>query len=171
MLKIDRVTNKIKDLLKKFSVVALVGSRQSGETTLANQIKASCEGPVHYFDLENPLDMQRMEDPFLTLNHGRIAYLELSGAVGIGYGEQGKIVVRGGHPKSFLAESDDDSFEWRDAYIKAFFGKDLPELGVKVMGAQLRRFCFMASHYHRQIWSHLEIARSLGVRLILFEVI
>ncbi len=219
MTKIDRATyfNKIKDLLKKFPVVALVGSRQSGKTTLANQIKATWEGPVHYFDLENPLDMQRMEDPFLTLSHlegliiidevqhkenlfmllrvladrdplparflllgsasgrllhqsaeslaGRIAYLELPGfgLWEVGMENREKLWVRGGYPKSFLAESDDDSFEWRDVYIKTFFGKDLPELGVKVMGVQLRRFWFMASHYHGQIWSHSEIARSLGI--------
>lgn len=219
MEKIERRTysKKIQDLLKKFPVVALVGSRQSGKTTLANQIKATWEGPVHYFDLENPLDMQRMEDPFLTLKDlngliiidevqhkenlfmllrvfadrdplparflllgsasgrllhqsaeslaGRIAYLELPGfglwEVGMDRKEQ--LWIRGSYPKSFLSESDDDSFEWRDAYIKTFFGKDLPELGVKVMGTQLRRFWFMASHYHGQVWSHSEISRSLGI--------
>lgn len=219
MPKIDRITyfKKIKDLLRKFPVVALVGSRQSGKTTLANQIKASWEGPVHYFDLENSQDMERMEDPLLTLGQlqgliiidevqhkknlfmllrvladrdplparflllgsasghllhqsseslaGRIAYLELHGfgLWEIGSENREKLWLRGAYPKSFLAESDDDSFEWRDAYIKTFFGKDLPELGVKVMGAQLRRFWFMASHYHGQIWNHSEIARSLGV--------
>lgn len=74
-----------------------------------------------------------------------------------------RLWIRGGYPRSFLAESDEDSFEWRDAYIKTFFGKDLPELGVKVMGVQLRRFWFMASHYHGQVWNNSEIARSLGV--------
>lgn len=70
-MKIDRFTyfKKVKNLLKKFPVVALMGSRQSGKTTLARQIKESWEGPVHYFDLENPLDMARMEDPMLTLKN------------------------------------------------------------------------------------------------------
>lgn len=219
MEKIDRITyfTKIKDLLRKFPVVALVGSRQSGKTTLANQIKATWAGPVHYFDLENPQDMERMQDPYLTLGNlegliiidevqhkenlfmllrvladrdplparflllgsasgrllhqsseslaGRIAYLELPGfgLWEVGTENREKLWVRGAYPKAFLAESDDDSFEWRDAYIKTFFGKDLPELGVKVMGAQLRRFWFMASHYHGQIWNHSEISRSLGI--------
>lgn len=96
---------------------------------------------------------------------GRIIYIELPGfgLWEVGKENMEKLWIRGSYPKSFLGDSNESSFEWRDAYIKTFFGKDLPDLGVKVMGVQLRRFWSMASHYHGQVWSHSEIARSLGV--------
>lgn len=40
--------------LREFPVVALLGPRQVGKTTLARQIKAGWDGPIHHFDLEDP---------------------------------------------------------------------------------------------------------------------
>lgn len=47
-------------------MVALLGSRQVGKTTLARGIEF--EKPVHYLDLERPSDVAKLADPELYLN-------------------------------------------------------------------------------------------------------
>ncbi|KAF0159355.1 MAG: AAA family ATPase [Syntrophaceae bacterium] len=49
-------------LMAIFSVVAILGPRQCGKTTLAKTI-----GADHYFDLENPQDAARLDQPQLAL--------------------------------------------------------------------------------------------------------
>lgn len=49
-------------LITIFPVVAILGPRQCGKTTLAKTI-----GADHYFDLENPRDVARLEQPQLAL--------------------------------------------------------------------------------------------------------
>lgn len=51
-----------------FPIVALLGPRQCGKTTLAKEYAASYAGPVHLFDLENPQDWQLMQNPQLLLS-------------------------------------------------------------------------------------------------------
>ncbi|OGS34434.1 MAG: hypothetical protein A2474_01545, partial [Elusimicrobia bacterium RIFOXYC2_FULL_34_12] len=53
---------EINRLLKLFPVTAILGPRQSGKTFLANRMKYN-----HYFDLENPQDVARLENPQITL--------------------------------------------------------------------------------------------------------
>lgn len=45
-------------------VVAILGPRQCGKTTLARQY---AKNRATYFDLENPRDVQRLDEPFLAL--------------------------------------------------------------------------------------------------------
>jgi uncharacterized protein len=45
----------IREMLRQFPAVALVGSRQCGKTTLAQSMGK------HYFDIENPLERSRLE--------------------------------------------------------------------------------------------------------------
>lgn len=49
--------------------VAILGPRQCGKTTEARDYaKNSNMAPQNYFDLENPLDIQRLQDPLLILS-------------------------------------------------------------------------------------------------------
>lgn len=57
---------KIKKSFKSAPVTGLLGPRQCGKTTLANMYVEKNKA-VHYFDLENPLDLARLEDPMLAL--------------------------------------------------------------------------------------------------------
>ncbi len=50
------------------SVVALLGPRQCGKTTLAREFANSYKGDVHFFDLENPQDRILMDNPQLLLS-------------------------------------------------------------------------------------------------------
>jgi len=52
--------------LKQFPVVAILGPRQIGKTTLAGQV-AESSTRVTRFDLENPADLARLADPMLGL--------------------------------------------------------------------------------------------------------
>ena len=56
MLTRDRQLNRLKQLIDFSPIVAILGPRQSGKTTLAKQIVAD-----HHFDLENPRDCARLE--------------------------------------------------------------------------------------------------------------
>ena len=47
-------------------VVALIGARQVGKTTIAQRIAAD-RGEAHYFDLERPADLARLTEPELSL--------------------------------------------------------------------------------------------------------
>lgn len=61
---------QIQESLSSNPVTALLGSRQCGKTTLARQyLETLPEKPAHWFDLEDPEDLSRMEHPKLTLEN------------------------------------------------------------------------------------------------------
>ena len=53
----------IKKLLKRNPVVGIIGARQVGKTTLAQEFAAQTRTAVIYYDLENPEDEARLADP------------------------------------------------------------------------------------------------------------
>jgi len=58
---------QIQDRFSVNPVVALLGPRQCGKTTLAQQFLETCEETIHYFDLENPLHLAKLQEPMLAL--------------------------------------------------------------------------------------------------------
>ena len=54
-------------LLREFPVVAILGARQVGKSSLARRIVARRRGPTTYFDLEDRADLTRLADPGLAL--------------------------------------------------------------------------------------------------------
>lgn len=71
--------------------------------------------------------------------------------------------LRGGFPRSLLADSDTASDQWRGDFIRTFLERDIPQLGITIPAATLRRFWIMISHYHGQIVNYSELSRSFGV--------
>ena len=195
-------------------IVSILGPRQCGKSTLA---RTYCRGrPAEYFDLENPVDRRRLEEPLLTLEPlrglvvldeiqrlprlfeilrvladrpgsparfltlgsaapglvrgvsetlaGRVGFIDLSGfdLSEVGGGTAGKLWIRGGYPRSFLARTEDQSYRWRQAFIRTFLERDIPQLGITIPAEALRRFWTMLAHYHGQVWNAAEFARSLG---------
>lgn len=57
----------ITGLMRRFPVVAILGARQVGKTTLANQIVPAVSERSTRFDLEDPADLARLADPMLAL--------------------------------------------------------------------------------------------------------
>jgi hypothetical protein len=96
---------------------------------------------------------------------GRVEFIELSG-FGLqetGSGSSAKVWLRGGFPRSFLARTDGDSLAWREGFIQTFLVRDIPQLGISIPPAAMRRFWTMLAHYHGQIWNASELGRSLDL--------
>jgi uncharacterized protein len=70
---------------------------------------------------------------------------------------------RGGFPDSYLARSDAASMRWREAFVRSYLERDIPQLGIRVSSATLRRFWLMLAHHHGQLWNASAIAGSLGL--------
>ena len=207
--------------LSQFPIVAMLGPRQVGKTTLAKQLAAEWDGPVRHFDLEDPDDQARLTDPAFTLRPlrglvvideiqsrpdlfpllrvladrgeqparflllgsaapallrhaaeslaGRVAFHELDG---ISLDEFAAAQpddaldtrwLNGGFPRALLAASLDESRAWREAFIRTYLERDLPQLGIRLPALTLRRFWTMLAHYHAQTWNGSELGRALGV--------
>lgn len=215
---LDQLARRLAD----FPVVAMLGPRQVGKTTLARQLAAQWDGPVRHFDLEDPDDQARLADPafvlrplaglvvldeiqtrpdlfpllrvladrpdtparFLLLGSaapellrhaaetlaGRIAFHELDGLAldEIVSAEPGTDWLdtrwlRGGFPRALLAKDLAGSRAWRDAFVRTYLERDLPQLGISLPAITLRRFWTMLAHYHGQTWNGSELARAMGV--------
>ena len=96
---------------------------------------------------------------------GRVAYHELAGfrLPDVGAGHWRDLWLRGGLPRAFTADTDDASHLWREQYIATFLERDIPQLGITIPAATLRRFWTMLSHYHGQVLNYAELARAFGV--------
>jgi hypothetical protein len=96
---------------------------------------------------------------------GRIHFVDMGGfTLGeVGDGQRDRLWLRGGFPRSFLADNDEDSRQWRLGLVRTFLERDMPQLGVRIPAEMLRRFWTMLAHYHGQIWNGSEIGASLGV--------
>ncbi len=57
----------VEDLLRQFPVVALLGTRQVGKSTLARQVFEDAGGGGAFFDLEDPRDVAALAEPMLAL--------------------------------------------------------------------------------------------------------
>lgn len=69
-VKLPRPTHvaALRHLLRRAPVVALLGARQVGKTTLANEVADAWGGPITHFDLERPADLARLQEAELTLS-------------------------------------------------------------------------------------------------------
>ena len=67
MLERKRLSRQIETALQRSRIVALIGPRQCGKTTLARQFVPAND--INYFDLENPRSANRMEEPLLALEN------------------------------------------------------------------------------------------------------
>lgn len=209
--------HRIRQLLRRSPVVAILGPRQAGKTTLAGAIRRSWAGPSVTFDLEDPGDLASLADPMLALRPlrglvvldevqrlpelfpvlrvladrprsptrflvlgsatpellrqsseslaGRLAFHDLGGfsIAEAGIAHRDALWLRGGFPRSFLARSGRESLDWRLDFVSTFLERDLPQLGVSIPAATMRRFWTMLAHYHGQVWNASEFARSFGV--------
>lgn len=102
---------------------------------------------------------------------GRVEFIELMGfslaEVAPESGHDDNIMkrlwLRGGFPRSYLAGSDADSSAWREGFVRTFLERDLPQLGITIPAAAMRRFWTMLAHLHGQTWNASELGRSLSL--------
>jgi predicted AAA+ superfamily ATPase len=201
--------------LARAPVVALLGPRQCGKTTLARQLVPA--DSARYFDLEDPISLARLEQPltalaelegtvvidevqrrpelfpllrvladrpetpasFLILGSaspallrqsseslaGRLEIVEMAGfdLSELGLEAADALWLRGGFPRSYLANNEADSLIWRRDFIRTLLEGDLPQLGKRVPAVTLQRFWAMLAHGHGQPWNGAELGRSLGI--------
>jgi len=207
---------RIEELLRTFGVVAILGARQVGKTTLAGLIAEGWSGPTSYIDLERPADLARLDEAELTLERldglviideiqrrpdlfgvlrglvdrypdrrylilgsaapellrqssetlaGRIAYHPLPPFTlhEVGSDQLDRLWIRGGFPRSYLADSQRASFDWRFNFIRTFVERDLPSLGTRIPGPVFDRFWRMLANSHGGVWNGSRFGSSFGV--------
>lgn len=213
---------QLQNQLKKTPVVAVLGPRQCGKSTLVKEFLKNNDHVV-YLDMEKPSDLRMLDDSeafflandekmicideiqrlpelfpliryesdrrnmagqFLILGSaspelikqsseslaGRIAYLELTPFLSneinnSTYSNQDKRVLwlRGGYPRSFLADNDHDSLEWRWDFIRTYIERDIPGMGINISMIQIRRLWTMLAHNSGQVVNYSKLAESLGI--------
>ena len=101
---------------------------------------------------------------------GRVAFHELDGlaldeiaSAKVGADWLDSRWMRGGFPRALLAKDLAASRAWREAFIRTYLERDLPQLGINLPAITLRRFWTMLAHYHGQTWNGSELARAMGV--------
>lgn len=96
---------------------------------------------------------------------GRIEYIELSGfdISETGADSWNDLWLRGGLPRSFLADSLEDSQVWREDFIRTFLERDIPALGLRLPAPAMRRVWVMLAHQQGQVLNCSRIGRSIGV--------
>jgi predicted AAA+ superfamily ATPase len=96
---------------------------------------------------------------------GRISYLELGpfDALEVAPAATETLWVRGAFPRSFLADTDALSMEWRRNFIRTYLERDVPQFGSRIPAETLRRFWTMLAHNQAQMLNAANLARALGV--------
>ena len=108
------------------------------------------------------IDLLRQSSESLA---GRIAYLELCplDLLEVDPASTDQLWIRGGFPKSYLADTDSVSASWRSDFISTYLERDIPQLGPRIPAETLRRFWTMLAHRQGAPLNAADIARSLGV--------
>lgn len=215
MIDRPRHVKAIQRHLERNPVVAVLGARQVGKTTLARLVAR--HRATTWFDLEDPADRARLAEPELVLRSARgLVVLDevqrlpevfpllrvladrprrparflilgsaspdllrqgsetLAGRIAfhflpplsldeVGTRQLSRLWLRGGLPRAFTARTHRDSLDWRRDFIRTFLERDVPQLGVRIAAATLRRFWAMLAHWHGQTWNASEFGRSFGV--------
>ena len=96
---------------------------------------------------------------------GRIGFIHLTGfrLNEIGIENLQNLWFRGGFPRSYLAQNEEQSFTWRNDFIQTFLERDISLYGFNIPPVTLRRFWQMLAYFHGQIWNGAEFARAMGV--------
>ncbi|HEY0883402.1 MAG TPA: ATP-binding protein [Archangium sp.] len=213
LIRREILTQRIRSALRRSPVVALLGPRQCGKTTLAETV----EPRAVRFDLEDPAALGALDAPMATLGPleglivfdeilrlpslfaalrvradkaseskrflilgsaspelvagaseslaGRVEFVDMGGFSldEVGVESWRRLWWRGGFPRSFLAESDEDSSVWRENFARTFLERDIPQLGLRIAPLNLRRFWTIVAHYHGKVWNHAEVGSALGL--------
>lgn len=95
---------------------------------------------------------------------GRIGYLEIGGfgLEQVGADKMERLWLRGGMPRSFLARSNAESYQWRVQYLRSYVERELLPYGVRIPSRTLDDLLHMLAHYHGQILNLSELGRAFG---------
>ena len=73
---------------------------------------------------------------------GRVALVDVAGfnLTEVGEEEWRKLWWRGGFPRSHLAATEAASRQWQEEFVRTLLERDMPQLGITIAAAALRRF-------------------------------
>jgi len=71
--------------------------------------------------------------------------------------------LRGGFPKSLLADSGHESWNWRNDFIRTYAERDIPQLGIRIPLTTIRNFWSMLAWSNAQQINYSTLGSSLGV--------
>lgn len=94
---------------------------------------------------------------------GRISYLELTPFRSEEVQDTRALWLRGGFPRSTLAEDDAASLQWREDFIRTFLERDLGLLAPRLEPARLGRLWRMCAHLHGSLLNSAKLGDALGV--------
>jgi predicted AAA+ superfamily ATPase len=96
---------------------------------------------------------------------GRISFLELGGLnlLEVAPQQREELWIRGGFPNSLLAPTEAASNLWREAFLRTYLERDIPQLGQRIPAETLRRFWTMLAHAQGSLLNAAALGRSLGV--------
>lgn len=111
----------------------------SASIELMRQSSESLAGRIEYIDL-NPLNLSELEAHSLDT-----------------------LWLRGGFPNSFLASNDENSFMFRENFIRTYLERDIPMLSPRIAAETLRRLWTMLAHNQGSLLNASRLASSLSV--------
>ena len=112
------------------------------------------------------LDLLRQSSQSLA---GRIDFLELTPLLpqevlpARTIADADTLWLRGGFPGSLLAASDAQSNLWRQAFLRTYLERDIPQFGMRVPAETIERFWTMLAHGQGALLNAHRLAQSLGV--------
>ena len=113
----------------------------SSSTKLIQQSSESLAGRISYIKM-NPFNVLEI-DPLVQ--------------------ETLKLWMRGGFPKSYLAEQEQQGQQWREDFITTYLRHDIPNLAFPIAEETLRRLLTMLAHCQGQQLQCSQLARSIGI--------
>ena len=97
---------------------------------------------------------------------GRIEYQEMTGLTVRECAPSAPVTalwLRGGFPRSYLADNDEDSFFRRQNFIRTYLERDIPMFGPRIPAVTLERLWTMLAHCQGGLHNASRLARSLDV--------
>lgn len=135
------VLRSIIDEQKRNGQFMLLGS---ASPELLKQTSESLAGRIAYYEL-SPFLLNEISKPRTAKNNLMRYWL------------------RGGFPRSFLAQNDNISMTWRKNFIRTFLEKDIPQLGFNIPSATMHRLWTMCAHHHGQTLNYSQLGSALGL--------
>ncbi|UJS25594.1 ATP-binding protein [Thiothrix winogradskyi] len=113
----------------------------SASIDLLRQSSETLAGRIEYVDM-GPLDIQEAGESNADLN---------------------RLWLRGGFPDSYLAANDRDSLILREAFIRTYLERDVPQFGFRIPTETVERLWTMLAHQQGGLLNVSQLAASLGV--------
>ena len=94
---------------------------------------------------------------------GRISYFDLTGFNLLEIKDIKELWLRGGFPRSFLADSLRVSWDWREDFIRTYLERDIPQFGIRIPSERMRRLWTMLAHLQGQTLNASVLAGNLDL--------